>query len=140
MTDFFKSLKLHTLNLVRQNSQNQRPKVVLGFSGGPDSAFLLHILHMLQQEGIITLVAAHLDHGWRNESVKDVEFCSIFCKKLGIKFVTQHANQLDLNIKFNGSQEEVGRLMRRHFFKKVFSTNFSFCVHLLDLHQNHFCS
>jgi tRNA(Ile)-lysidine synthase len=120
MTDFFEQLKSYTLRLIKQNCQGACPKVIIGFSGGPDSIFLLLILHALQQEKALTVIAAHLDHGWRSESTTDVEFCANVCQKLGIDFVTEHASQLNMTIKFNGSQEEIGRLMRRFFLKQVY--------------------
>ncbi len=42
----------------------KRPlKIVLGLSGGPDSVCLFDCLLPLHNDGIISLIAAHLDHG-----------------------------------------------------------------------------
>lgn len=92
--------------------------VIVGLSGGPDSVFLLHVLHGLLPVLNIKLVAAHLDHGWRKTSFHDVAFCKALCENLKIEFVSAQAHDFD-DIKKNGSQEEYGRQLRRAFFKKV---------------------
>lgn len=92
--------------------------VIVGLSGGPDSVFLLHVLHRLSPLLKLQLVAAHLDHGWRKTSVHDVAFCKALCEKLNVRFVSAHASQFD-HIKKNGSQEDYGRQLRRAFFESV---------------------
>ncbi|MFA6534783.1 MAG: tRNA lysidine(34) synthetase TilS [Candidatus Babeliales bacterium] len=94
--------------------------IIVGLSGGPDSVFLLHVLnHLQKQNQQIKIIATHLDHQWRAESWRDVEFCSNLCKSLGIEFIARKANKLNLDIKFNGSKEEIGRKMRRTLFKQI---------------------
>ncbi len=93
--------------------------VVLGLSGGPDSLFLLHYLASKQHAKELTVIAAHLDHQWRPNSNDDVKFCHQVTKNLGIKLVAAKASDLSLQMKFNGSKEELGRAMRRHFFETV---------------------
>ncbi len=98
---------------------SDKQKIILGLSGGPDSILLFHFLNKLHKENKIELICAHLDHEWRKESKKDVEFCKQLCKKNNIKFIPGKASDINLNIKFNGSQEEVGRILRHTFLKKV---------------------
>lgn len=102
---------------------SELPKVILGFSGGPDSVFLLHVLALLQDDGLLKVIAAHLDHEWRVNSGADVEFCKQLCSKLNIEFLSAKASQLEAKIKFNGSCEEVGRAMRRCLFENVLTAN-----------------
>lgn len=94
-------------------------KVVLGFSGGPDSVFLLHYLNQLKQAGQIELIAAHLDHEWRNESAQDAQFCQEAARALGVRFVGRKISELGISLKFKGSQEELGRRARRSFLQQV---------------------
>lgn len=94
-------------------------KIIVGLSGGPDSVFLMHVLIRLQKEYSLTIIAAHLDHEWRAESFKDVQFCTELCTKLGIQLIVQKISDLGLNLKFNGSKEEMGRKARRFFLEKV---------------------
>jgi tRNA(Ile)-lysidine synthase len=93
--------------------------IILGLSGGPDSMFLLHYLCARHRAGDITLIATHLDHEWRATSANDVEFCEQQTSALGIKFISSKISKLSFRPKFNGSKEDLGRLMRRHFFELI---------------------
>src|SRR5579872_4562008 len=101
-------------NLIPPNST-----IILGLSGGPDSVFLAHLLADMQKKGLCTVIAAHLDHQWRTDSANDVQFCQALAEQLGITFVSTSIDNLSLSVKFNGSKEEMGRRMRRHFFEQV---------------------
>ena len=120
---FFNTIKTHTLNLITQAAVRQnlttRPRVILGLSGGPDSLFLFHVLKDLHAQEKIELIAAHLDHGWRAESGNDVTFCRELCARYNIPFVSAKADTLAITIKSNGSQEEIGRKLRRFFFEQT---------------------
>jgi tRNA(Ile)-lysidine synthase len=94
-------------------------KVILGLSGGPDSVFLLHTLAPLHHQGMISLVAAHLDHQWRQESAQDRLFCQELCAQLNIPFVHTTMAALGLQNKANGSLEAYARTARRFFLEKV---------------------
>jgi len=98
--------------------------IVIGLSGGPDSVFLLHHLAAFLQNGHIkTLIAAHLDHEWRDDSYKDVDFCRKITKKYRVPLVDAKISNLSISIKFNGSKEEFGRIARRHFFETICKKN-----------------
>ncbi|MDR3647406.1 MAG: tRNA lysidine(34) synthetase TilS [Candidatus Babeliales bacterium] len=101
-------------NLIPQNS-----KIIVGLSGGPDSIFLLRVLHELQKIINFELIAAHLNHEWRSNSYLDVELCSATCKALNIPLVTKKVSELNITFKFKGSKEEHARNLRRHFFATV---------------------
>jgi tRNA(Ile)-lysidine synthase len=93
--------------------------IILGLSGGPDSVFLLHLLAHLRQEKDLTLIAAHLNHEWREEADFDAQLCNQLCQKLGITLISKKMSNLNLNFKFNGSKEEIGRKARRTFFESI---------------------
>ena len=91
--------------------------VVVGFSGGPDSSFLLHVLAaMLPAKQII---AAHLDHGWRPESKSEVEWCKHKAESLGVRFIAGHLQDYAAQLKKRGSKEDSARQARRLFFKHI---------------------
>jgi len=46
-------------------------KLLLGLSGGPDSMALLYFLLEARQTLDFSLHLAHIDHGWREESVRE---------------------------------------------------------------------
>lgn len=109
--------------------------IILGLSGGPDSVFLLHVLVQLKETYNLTIIAAHLDHGWRENSEEDRDFCKTLADKLGIKFVSCHARDIVINKKVNGSREEHARNLRRQFFE---STALQYNAHAIALahHQD----
>lgn len=113
-----------------------RPSIVLGLSGGPDSLFLFLVLKELQHAGVIKLVVAHLDHGWREESKADVAFCADLCQKHQIPFITEHAQNLAISIKPNGSQEEIGRKLRRFFLQQTLSAQQADLIALAHHHDD----
>ena len=89
-------------------------RVVLGVSGGLDSVVLLHALHMLRDEMQIELVAAHLDHGLRENSADDARFVSSVCASLNVSLVTK---RIEISTKCN--QEAWGREQRYSFFEEI---------------------
>lgn len=123
-----------SLFISKNNLLNQDDKILIGLSGGPDSVFLLHVLHDLKSVYNLTLIAAHLDHGWRENSHLDVNFCKEISEKLDIQFISWHASQIK-NLKKSGSKEDLGRQMRRKFFKQV-SEEFNINKIALAHHQD----
>lgn len=97
--------------------------IIIGLSGGPDSVALLSLLVQLQPQYALTLIAAHLDHQWRQDSHQDLLFCQQIAQDLGVPFISAQANAItlppDKAKKAAGSQEELGRLMRRTFLEKL---------------------
>lgn len=99
-----------------QNLISPGATIVVGLSGGPDSVFLLHYLSGIRQEFNITLIAAHLDHGWRAESVHDAAFCQELAKQYKVQFILNHLKDTTVSFKVS---EELGRKARRAFFEQV---------------------
>jgi tRNA(Ile)-lysidine synthase len=90
-------------------------KLILGFSGGPDS---LALLHALSNERL-NLIAAHLDHGIREDSATDAKDAEALAADLGIPFLTKrkdvplHADRHSMSI------EEAAREVRYEFLFRV---------------------
>ena len=97
----------------------QKSIIILGLSGGPDSMMLLHYLSAKQAAGDINLIAAHLDHEWRPNSQNDVEFCREQTERIGVALIAGKISELSFKPKFNGSKEDLGRLLRRHFLETI---------------------
>lgn len=73
---------------------NRRPAgngIVVGFSGGPDSTALLHLvrdaLARRRGEPRVPVVAAHLDHALRPDSAEQARFAKDAAAALGVAFV-----------------------------------------------------
>jgi tRNA(Ile)-lysidine synthase len=103
----------------RNYSITHQPIIILGLSGGPDSVFLFHVLKILHAKSKIALITAHLDHEWRTTSKDDAHFCADLCSRANITLVNAKASDIPIIPKDNGSKENVGRQLRRHFFEKV---------------------
>lgn len=114
--DMFKKIENFTIKntLITPNT-----RLIVGLSGGPDSVFLLHFLHHIKKKYTLTLIAAHLNHGWRDTAVHDEQFCKNLAESLDIPFVSAHAQNITLTCKSSGSQEDLGRQLRRAFFLHV---------------------
>ena len=109
------------------NLINEGSTIIIGLSGGPDSVALLSVLKKLQPQYNLQLIAAHLDHQWRTDSAQDVTFCKNLADKLDVTFITAKAEDINLpplkRKKASGSQEELGRLLRRSFFEGLAEHN-----------------
>lgn len=105
--------------IIKHNLIPTNIKIVLGFSGGADSLFLLHLLADKHHKGTISLIAAHLDHEWRSNSYKDEQFCRKMACNLNVPYISAKSSELGITEKFNGSLEEFNRKIRRHFFQVV---------------------
>lgn len=103
--------------LARFSLLSNRKRILVGFSGGADSALLLSLLQ--EVEGI-EVAAAHLNHGIRGaEADADEAFCRHFCEERKIPFYVQHAN-IPLEAKESGmTVEETARNRRYAFFAEL---------------------
>ncbi len=96
-------------------------RIIVAFSGGADSTFLLHLFKELLRGTEIALEAAHLNHMIRgNEADRDEEFCRRFCQTNDIVF---HSKKVDIPslVKTSGSVEQVARRERYRFFDELSS-------------------
>ena len=95
--------------------------VGVGFSGGADSATLLHILANNREKlGIKEIKAIHLHHGIRGEEADhDLQFSKEFCEKLGVEFIPFYENVPEIANKTGESIEECARRIRYKCFSGV---------------------
>ncbi|MFH2068078.1 MAG: tRNA lysidine(34) synthetase TilS [Candidatus Omnitrophota bacterium] len=102
-------------------------RVLLAFSGGPDSVCLFHLLRVWQTRLKFGLFAGHFDHGLRPFSEND----SVFCKELSAKYrVPFLAGKGSLK---PGAAEDASRKARYDFLKKT-ADHFS-CHSIATGHQ-----
>lgn len=89
-------------------------KVIVGVSGGPDSACLLHVLSILAKKYNFSLQIAHVNYGLRG---KDSDLDEAFVKKLGEKYGLP-VNTIHFGKQKNPSEEQM-REFRYAFFEKL---------------------
>lgn len=92
---------------------NEGDKILVAFSGGPDSVFALHFLNKFRKKYKIELLALHFNHGLRGkESDDDAGFAKEFCAGLDVEFIVQKLNVKIFAKKNKLSIEEAARLLR----------------------------
>lgn len=112
-----RNIEQKVLKFIEQNSLiTQNDKLLIAFSGGPDSTFLIYFLNKYKKKFNIDLSAAYIDHQIRKDSKNELTFCKKFCEKLKIPFnsrkinVKKHAKENKISI------EEAARNLR---YKKL---------------------
>ncbi len=110
-------------NFIKENNLENKT-ILLGLSGGVDSAVLLHILSKIKN---IKVVAIHLNHNWRGaDSKKDEELARKIAKDKNIEF---YSETLPKNAK---KTETIARELRYKFFEdcaKKFKADAVFLAH-----------
>lgn len=86
--------------------------VLLAFSGGPDSLALLHLLIQYSKKHPLQFAIAHVDHSWREESVREAQEIARMAENLKVPF---HLKTLDPK-KLQGNLEAASREERLNFF------------------------
>lgn len=104
---------------MNQSLITENKSIIVGFSGGPDSVYLLEQLYKLKDQKNLTLVAAHLDHEWRSTSAQDTKWCKEWCEKKEIPFVSKKISELKIDEPKTGSREASARLYRRYFLESI---------------------
>lgn len=95
-------------------------KILTAFSGGPDSVFLLFLLHKFQKKLGIEISAIHINHSLRGKAANDDEnFCREFCSEKQIDFTSVTKNVRSFAAKNGYSLEEAGRIIRYREFGKL---------------------
>ncbi|MCH9614049.1 MAG: tRNA(Ile)-lysidine synthase [Chlamydiia bacterium] len=87
-------------------------KILIGFSGGPDSTALLHLLQDASKHIPLEIHLAHVDHGLREESAKE----ALLLKKRYAK-LPFYKTKLEINGK---NLEDRCREARLAFFKEIY--------------------
>ncbi len=94
-------------------------KLVLGFSGGPDSLALLHGLHAIGQP----LIAAHLDHGLRPESAAEAKQAGQMAASFDVPFFSERGDVKPYAKEKGLSIEEAARELRYRFLFRAAAKN-----------------
>jgi tRNA(Ile)-lysidine synthase len=93
--------------------------VVVGVSGGADSLALLHSVCRLAPQLGWTVIAAHLDHGLREESAAEAEWVAEQARDWGADPIRRWMEVRALAAKRRLSLEAAGRAARYEFFAGV---------------------
>jgi tRNA(Ile)-lysidine synthase len=120
----------------RYNLLTREEKVLVGFSGGPDSLCLTRILCSLSENGVfvLKLCLCHVNHRLRPESDRDEEFCVNFARDTGLPIIVK---RLDLTAKSASASNieekaRVGRYSALHEAAEEFGANKVAVAHTRD--------
>ncbi len=115
------NMEKRVLEYILENELLQeKEKVVVGVSGGPDSICLLEVLYRLKSQLEIELAVAHINHMLRGEEAnEDEKYVNNFCLERGIEVYSKRININEFAKKQKMSTETAGREARYQFFKEV---------------------
>lgn len=89
-------------------------------SGGADSVALLRLLVSLRNEGLLSLHAAHFEHGIRGQaSLDDRDFVRALCASLNVPLIVGQASVPEESARAGEGLETCARRLRRAFLKRA---------------------
>lgn len=114
-------LEVNALKLAKQYDMLKRgTTVIAAFSGGADSAALLHWLISVAQNYGIKVMAAHVNHNLRGaESDGDESFVTSACEKYGIELFVKSVDVKGRCEETGESTELAARSLRYQFFEEL---------------------
>jgi tRNA(Ile)-lysidine synthase len=109
-------------------------KIIVALSGGPDSIFVLHFLHLYKRKFRIDLNAVHFNHSLRGkESDDDEKFAKEYCAKISVPFISKKLNVKSFAKKNKLSIEEAARKLR--YVNLDFFSRKLFCNKIVTAHN-----
>ncbi|WP_427169274.1 tRNA lysidine(34) synthetase TilS [Fusobacterium nucleatum] len=116
--DLFREiLKLNEKYNLIENNDN----IVVGFSGGPDSVFLVEMLKKLQDFINFKIYLVHINHLLRGEDAdSDERFSFEYAKKNNLEIFIKRIPVKEIAKEIGKTLEEVGREERYKFFSEIY--------------------
>lgn len=81
MKEIYKKIK----EIKNRNLINKNDKILIAFSGGPDSMFLYHILKKIQKEYNLEISLIYINHNLRYDVENDIKIVTKFAKENNVK-------------------------------------------------------
>lgn len=95
--------------------------IVVGFSGGPDSVFLVEMLKKLQHFFNFKIYLVHINHLLRGEDAdSDEKFSFEYAKKNNLEIFIKRIPVKEIAKEIGKTLEEVGREERYKFFSEIY--------------------
>ena len=114
---FREILKLNKKYNLIENSDT----IVVGFSGGPDSVFLVEMLKKLQYFFNFKIYLVHINHLLRGEDAdSDENFSFEYAKKNNLEIFIKRIPVKEISKEVGKTLEEVGREERYKFFSEIY--------------------
>lgn len=105
------------------NLLDKDDKILIAFSGGPDSVFLFYCLNSLKEEFNLKIELVYVNHNLRNDVELDISFVKEFSQKHNLKFYIKEIDIQKLMKDHKLSEEEAGRYGRYEVFSDIMREN-----------------
>jgi tRNA(Ile)-lysidine synthase len=106
------------VNILKKLRPNFSRKVIIAFSGGPDSVFLLNML----LKANISVELAYVNHNLREDSLDEENFVINISKKHNLKLYSINLDILNISKNLKLGIEETARIERYRFFGSLKGT------------------
>ncbi len=104
----------------KYNLFHKGQRVMLGFSGGPDSVFLFHMLSKIEEEYNLDLSIVYINHMLRGEeSIEEELFVKSFAEKYNINLIVERVDVKGYSKENKKGIEESARNLRYSVFDKL---------------------
>ena len=103
----------------KYNLIQEKDKIVIGVSGGPDSMCLLNVLNDIKEKMNFEIVVAHVNHMIRSEADEETQYVIDFCNKIGVDCFVKKIDVIEKSNNEKIGTEEAGRKARYDFFEEV---------------------
>lgn len=111
MTDY-KNIKNKLEKIRNSNLIQKGDKILIAFSGGPDSVFLYHVLKYMQKDFELKISLLYVNHNLRTDVQEDIDFTKEFSERNRVPFYIESVNVNDYVIKNKKSTELSARELR----------------------------
>ena len=117
ITDKLKKI-IKKYDLLKKND-----KVLIAFSGGPDSVFLFHCINFFRESLGLELELVYVNHKLREDADEDIKFVKEFAEKNVVRYYIKEADVKETAVREKISEEEAGREERYRIFFDIMKEN-----------------
>ena len=117
ITDKLKKI-IKKYDLLKKND-----KVLIAFSGGPDSVFLFHCINFFRESLRLELELVYVNHKLREDADEDIKFVKEFAEKNVVRYYIKEADVKETAAREKISEEEAGREERYRIFFDIMKEN-----------------
>ena len=105
--------------IIKNNLISENDKILIAFSGGPDSVFLYDFLNFLETKRKIELSLVYVNHNLRYDVENDLQFVKKFAGENNINYYIENVNVNEYAIKNKKSIELAARELRYEAIENI---------------------
>ena len=110
------------LRYLQSEDIDKGAKILIAFSGGPDSTALLHVLKELRTDFPLILCCLYVDHGIRrgHEIEREIDFIVRTCRALSVKLIIERIPHGELRAAAGNSGQSLEHIARRKRYEFLY--------------------